>query len=199
MTDRLPEYVTTKEVSSAMPAPSNPLWTTGPGGQGSRRHSRYGNPDLRASDAERTEVADRLSRHYQDGRLDQAEFNERLDRAMNAKTRADFSGLFADLPDLPDPADQNGHHGQAAQGTGSGSGQRGQSRQYTEPRWLTSQASTRRHRSGGSTMIQIFFIAAVVIVSVILVHALMHSLFPWLLIALLAVVLLRHEQNRRRS
>jgi hypothetical protein len=51
-------------------------------------------------------VADRLSKHYSDGRLDQAEFNERLDRAMNAKTQADLNGLFADLPatDEPDKA-----------------------------------------------------------------------------------------------
>jgi hypothetical protein len=53
---------------------------------------------MRISDADRTEVADRLSKHYSDGRLDQAEFNERLDRAMNAKTQADLNGLFADLP-----------------------------------------------------------------------------------------------------
>ena len=64
------------------------------------------NPQMRISDAERTEVADRLSKHYSDGRLDQAEFNERLDRAMNAKTQADLTGLFADLPatDEPDQA-----------------------------------------------------------------------------------------------
>jgi len=61
---------------------------------------------MRISDADRTEVADRLSKHYSDGRLDQAEFNERLDRAMNAKTQADLNGLFADLPatDEPDKA-----------------------------------------------------------------------------------------------
>ena len=33
--------------------------------------------DLRASDAERNEVADKLSRHYADGRLDQIEFKAR--------------------------------------------------------------------------------------------------------------------------
>jgi len=60
-------------------------------------------PNMRISDAERTEVADRLSRHYSDGRLDQAEFNERLDRAMNAKTQADLNGLFADLPATDEP------------------------------------------------------------------------------------------------
>ena len=63
-------------------------------------------PQMRISDADRAEVADRLSKHYSDGRLDQAEFNERLDRAMNAKTQADLNGLFADLPatDEPDKA-----------------------------------------------------------------------------------------------
>jgi hypothetical protein len=60
-------------------------------------------PQMRISDAERAEVADRLSKHYSDGRLDQAEFNERLDRAMKAKTRADLSGLFADLPAGDEP------------------------------------------------------------------------------------------------
>jgi hypothetical protein len=60
-------------------------------------------PQMRISDAERAEVADRLSKHYSDGRLDQAEFNERLDRAMNAKTRADLNGLFADLPAAGEP------------------------------------------------------------------------------------------------
>jgi hypothetical protein len=61
---------------------------------------------MRISDADRAEVTDRLSKHYSDGRLDQAEFNERLDRAMNAKTQADLNGLFADLPatDKPEKA-----------------------------------------------------------------------------------------------
>jgi len=56
---------------------------------------------MRVSNAERTEVADRLSKHYGDGRLDEDEFNERLDRAMKAKTQADLHGIFADLPDSP--------------------------------------------------------------------------------------------------
>src|SRR5580698_8511579 len=56
--------------------------------------------DLRASDAERNEVADRLSRHFADGRLDQIEFKARLDRAMGATTRGDLGGLFDDLPAL---------------------------------------------------------------------------------------------------
>jgi Flp pilus assembly protein TadB len=57
-------------------------------------------PDLRVSDAERSDVAERLGRHYSDGRLDQDEFNERVERAMSAKTQSDLSGLFDDLPGL---------------------------------------------------------------------------------------------------
>jgi hypothetical protein len=56
--------------------------------------------NLRVSDAERNEVADKLSRHYADGRLDPTEFKERLDTAMSAKTLGDLSGLFDDLPPL---------------------------------------------------------------------------------------------------
>ena len=68
--------------------------------------------DIRASDAERTEVADRLSHHFADGRLDQPEFKARLDRAMGATTRGDLDGLFDDLPPLADepPPPRPGAH-----------------------------------------------------------------------------------------
>jgi hypothetical protein len=59
---------------------------------------------LRVSDAERQAVADRLAEHFADGRLDQAEFDDRVGRAMGAKTRADLSGLFSDLPETGAPA-----------------------------------------------------------------------------------------------
>ena len=54
--------------------------------------------DLRVSDAERQAVADQLSKAFGDGRLDQAEFDERLSQAMNAKTYRDLDGLLTDLP-----------------------------------------------------------------------------------------------------
>lgn len=53
---------------------------------------------LRVSDADRDAVATELSQHFQDGRLDQAEFDERLTAAMSAKRRSDLDGLLADLP-----------------------------------------------------------------------------------------------------
>jgi hypothetical protein len=55
-------------------------------------------PDLRVSDAERDTVADELARHLQDGRLDAAEFDERLSQAMTARTRGDLARLLTDLP-----------------------------------------------------------------------------------------------------
>lgn len=64
---------------------------------GLRRASAI-NPGMRISDADRAEVADHLSKQYSEGRLDQAEFNERLDRAMRAKTQADLTWLLSDLP-----------------------------------------------------------------------------------------------------
>jgi hypothetical protein len=64
---------------------------------------------LRVSDADRAAVADLLARHYGEGRLDQAEFDERVTRAMAAKTGGDFQGLLDDLPDLADaPSDTTG-------------------------------------------------------------------------------------------
>ncbi len=59
---------------------------------------------LRVSDADRQAVTDRLSQHFADGRLDQAEFDDRVERAMSAKTRGDLTGLFTDLPEAGAPA-----------------------------------------------------------------------------------------------
>ena len=64
----------------------------------------YSDQHLRVSDAEREAVTDQLAEHFAAGRLDQAEFDDRVGRAMSAKTRADLSGLFADLSDTGAPA-----------------------------------------------------------------------------------------------
>ncbi|HZD66964.1 MAG TPA: DUF1707 domain-containing protein [Acidimicrobiales bacterium] len=75
-------------------------------GPASRAGRRVADPHLRVSDAERREVVDALSAHYAEGRLDEAEFTQRHDQAMGAKTRADLAGLLADLPgpEAPEPA-----------------------------------------------------------------------------------------------
>jgi GntR family transcriptional regulator len=63
----------------------------------------YSGQHLRASDAEREAVAGRLAEYFAAGRLDRAEFEDRVGRAMSAKTRADLSGLFAGLPETGAP------------------------------------------------------------------------------------------------
>jgi hypothetical protein len=55
-------------------------------------------PDLRASDAEREQVAEALRRHHLDGRIDTEELTERLDRCYAARTTAELRPLLADLP-----------------------------------------------------------------------------------------------------
>ena len=64
----------------------------------------YSDQHVRVSDAERQAVVDRLAGHFGDGRLDHAEFDERIGRAMSATTRADLDGLFDDLPETGAPA-----------------------------------------------------------------------------------------------
>ena len=66
-----------------------------------RRDTQAYDAAMRASDDERNAVADKLSRHYAEGRLDEVEFKNRLDTAMSATTRGDLNGLFDDLPRLP--------------------------------------------------------------------------------------------------
>jgi Domain of unknown function (DUF1707) len=63
------------------------------------RRIRYSDQHIRVSDAERNSVAELLGQHYADGRLDQAEFDDRISRTMAAKTRGDLTGLFDDLPE----------------------------------------------------------------------------------------------------
>jgi Domain of unknown function (DUF1707) len=55
-------------------------------------------PGLRVSDADRETVVTELGRHFQDGRLDHGEFDERIGAALSAKTEGDLAGLLADLP-----------------------------------------------------------------------------------------------------
>ncbi len=62
---------------------------------------------IRASDAEREQVAAELGRAVGDGRLTLAEFSDRVGQAHAARTRAELDGLTADLPaatDRPEPA-----------------------------------------------------------------------------------------------
>jgi Domain of unknown function (DUF1707) len=57
----------------------------------------YG-PATRASDRERDAVVQRVQEAFADGRLDDAEFDERMRAALVARTHADLDVLLADLP-----------------------------------------------------------------------------------------------------
>lgn len=155
-----------------MSASSTPSWLLA----ASRRRAGYGN--LRVSDAERSEVADLLAKHYGDGRLDQAEFEQRMDMAMKAKTYADLNGLFADLPQAEPP------------GT-AGPPPPGRDQWHQHP----------ARRPAGRPLL---LIALIVVVAVTAGHAAAWSFTPWLwfgpwlwiaLVALVAIHVVRHRHG----
>ncbi len=153
-----------------MSSPRSTRWAHGPA---ARRASSV-DPQLRVSDAERADVADRLSKHYSDGRLDQAEFNERLDQAMKAKTRSDLNGLFADLPAAEDPG--------------------------KEVRQRSAPPPNRRPRHRIIGLVLIIVIAAVIGHALALPFFFwppLGGLFPWLLIGLLVFLWWRSSSGRR--
>jgi hypothetical protein len=140
------------------------------------RRIRYSDQHLRVSDAERNAVAEQLATHYSDGRLDQAEFDERVSRAMAAKTRGDLDGLFDDLPD-PEPA--------------------GASRNARSSHPAVPYRRRRRSGFGRMLLLVVLVIAALSIVS----HVLTAFAFyvPWFWIAaLVAVVLLVNRSAHHR-
>ena len=57
-----------------------------------------GRDEMRAADADRQAVADKLRAALDEGRLDLHEYDERLQRAYAAKTYGDLDGLLTDLP-----------------------------------------------------------------------------------------------------
>jgi hypothetical protein len=155
-----------------MPASSSSSGSSWTGGFQYRRRSPS-NPGMRVSDAERNAVAEQLSRHYGDGRLNQAEFEERLQKAMNARTQGDFAGLFDDLPDLPDP---------------------------DAPATAPKLPPVPRHRPGGlAPLFRLGFFAVLIVLAVTAIsHVVANTFFLWLVIAVVAVVWLL-DHSRRRS
>ncbi|MFK4222956.1 DUF1707 domain-containing protein [Streptomyces sp. NPDC019890] len=55
-------------------------------------------PEMRASDAERERVAERLRDAVAEGRLDMEEFEQRLEAAYTARTHGELEPLVSDLP-----------------------------------------------------------------------------------------------------
>lgn len=62
-------------------------------------------PQTRIGDAERDQAVHLLGEHYAAGRLTKDEYDERVDAAWTARTRAGLDPLFWDLPPIaPRPA-----------------------------------------------------------------------------------------------
>lgn len=55
-------------------------------------------PPQRIGDAERDQAAEFLREHHAQGRLDPAEFDDRITAALSAKWQSDLDRLFFDLP-----------------------------------------------------------------------------------------------------
>lgn len=68
---------------------------------------RHVPPATRASDQDREEALQRLQTAFAEGRLDDAEFDQRMRAALVAKTRPDLERLSADLPDAAPRAARN--------------------------------------------------------------------------------------------
>lgn len=132
---------------------------------------------MRVSDADRSAAADRLSRHYGEGRLDETAFNDRLDRAMRATTQADLDELFTDLP--ADPGSEPKDPGPAQD-------------KAVKP------APPIRHHGGRHPAHRLIGLGLLVIAIVAVSHALAHLYIPWLLVAILAFLVLRYGGSRRR-
>jgi len=75
----------------------------GPGGQGDLPATAAGE-ELRASHADRDQVAELLRVAAGDGRLSLEELDDRLERALTARTYAELAALTADLPATPGAA-----------------------------------------------------------------------------------------------
>ena len=67
-----------------------------------------GRDEMRAADADRQAVADRLKTALDEGRLDLHEYDERLQQAYAARTYGDLHPLLSDLPSttLPVPTER---------------------------------------------------------------------------------------------
>jgi uncharacterized protein DUF1707 len=59
---------------------------------------RMSRSEMRAGDADRQRVAERLRAALEEGRLDLHEYDDRVQRAYAAKTYGDLDGLLTDLP-----------------------------------------------------------------------------------------------------
>jgi hypothetical protein len=151
---------------------------------------------IRVGDAERTAIADRLAKHFSDGRLDEAEFNDRLDRAMRATTMADLTGLLSDLPDAEHSQPQLPAGGQRHERKMLKVQLERERRRLKQERRQHRRAERRRH-AYAMRWLPVLVVAGVV--AVIVVHTLTHSIGAWLLLGLVVFLWLRRNDSAYRG
>ena len=172
-----------RPASSASPQPGSASGAT----SSAPTRPSWPGADIRIGDAERTEVADRLARHFSDGRLDEAEFGERLDQAMRAKTMADLSRLLTDLPGEPAPPQQGGRRHQ-----------RKMVRTQLERERLALKAEQRAHRRAARelrwrSMRLLVLLAGLIIGALIVAQWLAHTPAVWIIVGVVAFLWLRRH------
>lgn len=62
---------------------------------------------IRAADADRERIAERLRKGHAEGRLDMTEFQQRLERCYESKTLGELSELVRDLPRQDERAERS--------------------------------------------------------------------------------------------
>jgi Domain of unknown function (DUF1707) len=181
-----------EEGRGIMSSPADSPQQTGP----ALRRAGWPGSQMRVGDAERTAIADRLAKHFVDGRLDETEFDARLDRAMRATTMADLTGLLADLPDdepaEPElPAATRRHQRRVLRA------QLERERMHLRHERRRQRQAARRH--GVRSLCGMLAFVAAVIGLIVIVHALTHSIGAWLLLGLIAFLWLRRDNGRYRN
>ncbi len=182
----------TKGALHTMSTPVSPPQPAAP----ALRRASWPGSDMRVGDTERAAIADRLAQHFSDGRLDETEFSDRLDRAMRAKTMADLTGLLADLPDAdavtpaPPPVGRRQ--------------QRKLARVQLEREQLRLRHERHHHRQAERrqrtrSLRVVVLIVAVTVAAFLVLHALTHSIGAWLIIGLIAFIWLRRNNSGYRG
>ncbi|WP_420120801.1 DUF1707 SHOCT-like domain-containing protein [Nakamurella sp.] len=144
-------------------------------------------PRMRAGTTDRQAAVDRLTTHFADGRLDAAEFDQRVAAAYASTYLDELTPLFADLPQT-----RPGHPSWAAPAGSFGparpdpfSGGRG------DGRW-------NGRRTGPPPHVRLALIVLLVFTVIWSIGAVGHGFFPfpllWLVIVLLMVGRMRHRR-----
>jgi hypothetical protein len=178
-----------REGRDIMSSPAGSPQQTGP----ALRRASWADGQMRVSDAERMAIADRLAKHFVDGRLSETEFDERLDRAMRATTMADLTGLLSDLPD-DEPAQSELPAAVRRDQRRLLKVQLERERLHLRQERRRQRRAARKHRT--RPLGPVLVLVAAVIGLIILVHALTHSIGAWLLLGLIAFLWLRRDNSR---